>query len=58
MMRAFPGDRLSLEMNAAGRMSDPPHRRYDMRKMPWLPVVRFPVWRRRILTVYIGLDRA
>jgi hypothetical protein len=44
-------------MAAAGRITDPPHRRYDMRKMPWLLVLRLPIWRRRVLTLYVSLER-
>jgi hypothetical protein len=29
-----------------------------MNKMPWLLVIRLPVWRRRVLTVYVTLSRS
>jgi hypothetical protein len=28
-----------------------------MRKMPWLLVLRLPIWRRRVLTLYVSLER-
>jgi hypothetical protein len=29
-----------------------------MNKMPWLLVIRLPVWRKRVLTVYVTLSRS
>jgi hypothetical protein len=29
-----------------------------MQKMPWLLVIRLPLWRRRVFTLYVTLSRS